>query len=226
MISIIVPTFNEEEVIYEFLYRIKKLKLKNAEIIIVDDSFDNTSEIAKKAIKKLKLNGKVIKRVGKIGKGSAIRDGLKIAKRKYIVIIDADLQYPVEKIPKIVEKLKYCDIVVTKRLRKDKFYRKLFGYIFRIFVFFLFGLEFDTQSGMKAFKKEVKEKIEFYSNYWAWDVEFLYKAKKQKFKICSYPIVFSEREKGKSKIKLSSFLKILIEILKIKFLKYENQKFA
>ncbi|MEM0333750.1 MAG: glycosyltransferase, partial [Candidatus Aenigmatarchaeota archaeon] len=79
-ISIIVPTFNEEKLIPEFLKEIKKLKLKNYEVIIVDDSLDNTAEVAKKFMKKLKINGIVIKRFNKKGKGSAIRDGLKNAR--------------------------------------------------------------------------------------------------------------------------------------------------
>jgi dolichol-phosphate mannosyltransferase len=145
-------------------------------------------------MKKFKIRGRILKRISKRGKGSAIRDGLKLAKGKYIVLIDADLQYPVEKIPALVEKLKECDIVNTRRLRKDPFYRKLLGLCFRFLVFLLFGLTIETQSTFRAFRKEVKEKIEFKANSWAWDVEFLYKAKKAGFRICNYPVIYEERK--------------------------------
>ena len=58
-ISIIVPTFNEEEMIGEFIKKVNelKLKLKNFELIIVDDSFDNTAKVAKKLMKKFRING-------------------------------------------------------------------------------------------------------------------------------------------------------------------------
>jgi len=214
--SIIVPTFNEEETIGEFLEKIKKLKLKNFELIIVDDSLDKTAEIARSLMKKFKIRGKVLKRVGKRGKGSAIRDGLKLAKGKYVVLIDADLQYPAEKIPFLLEKLKFCDIVNTKRLRKDSFCRKIVGLAFRLFVFLLFGLSIETQSTFRAFRKEVKEKINFKSNSWAWDVEFLHKAKKAGFKICDFPIIYKERKKGKSKISFFTPLKMLFEVVKIR----------
>jgi len=218
MVSIVVPTFNEEETIEEFFRKIKgiKPKLKNFEVIIVDDSLDNTAKIAKSLMKRFKIKGIVLKRIGKKGKGSAIRDGLKLAKGKYIVLIDADLQYPVEKIPDLVEKLKECDIVNTKRIRKDSFYRKLLGLAFRFLVFLLFGLTLETQSTFRAFRREVKEKIDFRANSWAWDVEFLYKAKKLGFKICSYPVVYGKRKGGKSKIGLFTPLKMFVEILKIK----------
>jgi len=135
---IIIPTFNEEETIKEFLKKVKEIKpqLKSFELIIVDDSLDKTAEIARSLMKKFRIKGIVLKRIGKRGKGSAIRDGLKLAKGKYIVLIDADLQYPVEKIPVLVEKLKECDIVNTRRLRKDPFYRKLLGLGFRFWFFF------------------------------------------------------------------------------------------
>jgi dolichol-phosphate mannosyltransferase len=213
MISVIVPTFNEEETIGEFLKKVKELKprLKNFELIIVDDSLDNTAEIARSLMKKFRIRGRILKRIGKRGKGSAIRDGLKLAKGKYIVLIDADLQYPVEKIPALVEKLKEYDIVNTRRLRKDPFYRKFLGLGFRILVSLLFGLTIETQSTFRAFRKEVKENVDFKANSWAWDVEFLYKAKKAGFKICSYPVIYGERKKGKSKISFNASLIISIE---------------
>jgi hypothetical protein len=65
----------------------------------------------------------------------------------------------------------------------------------------------------------VKEKINFKSNSFAWDVEFLYKAKKAGFKILSLPIIYKRREKGESKIKMLTPVKMLIELLKIRFVK-------
>jgi glycosyltransferase involved in cell wall biosynthesis len=218
MITIIIPTFNEEETIKEFFKKIKEIKphLKSFELIIVDDSLDNTAKVAERLMKKFRIKGIVLKRIGKIGKGSAIRDGLKLAKGKYIVLIDADLQYPVEKIPTLVEKLKEYDIVNTRRLRKDSFHRKLLGLYFRFFVFLLFGLTIETQSTFRAFRREVKEKIDFKADSWAWDVEFLYKAKKAGFRICSYPVIYGERKKGRSKISFITSIKMFLELLKIR----------
>jgi glycosyltransferase involved in cell wall biosynthesis len=141
---------------------------------------------------------------------------LKLTKGKHIVLIDADLQYPVEKIPTLVEKLKECDIVNTRRLRKDSFYRKFLGLAFRILVFFLFGLTIETQSTFRAFRREVKEEIDFKADSWAWDVEFLYKAKKAGFRIFSYPVIYGERKKGKSKISSATPIKMFLELLKIR----------
>jgi glycosyltransferase involved in cell wall biosynthesis len=215
VISIIAPTCNEEESIEDFLISLKKLKLRNFELIIVDDSTDRTAEIAKNLMKKLRIKGKVIKRVNKLGKGSAIRDGLKVAKGDYIVLIDADLQYNPFDIPRLLRKLKEFDLVNTIKLRKDPFYRKIFGKIFKILVFILFGLKIDTQSTLRAFRKKLK-KIDLKTNGFAWDVEFLYKAKKLGYKICEIPILYGKREKGKSKVTLITPLNMFVEIVKIR----------
>jgi len=87
---------------------------------------------------------------------------------------------------------------------------------FRFLVFLLFGLTIETQSTFRAFRKEVKEKIEFKANSWAWDVEFLYKAKKAGFRICNYPVIYEERKKGKSKISFITSIKMFFELLKIR----------
>ncbi|MEM0481129.1 MAG: glycosyltransferase family 2 protein [Candidatus Aenigmatarchaeota archaeon] len=215
MISIIIPTYNERETIKDLIYKIYALNFKNYEIIIVDDSYDNTAEIARKILKKLKIKAKVIKREKRLGKGSAIREGLKNSKGKYLVLIDADLEYPVEKIPKIVEKLKKYDIVLTKRFKKCNFSRKLFGYFFKFLIFLFFRIKEDTQSGLKGLRREVINKVLFNLNYWFWDVEMILRAKKAKLKICSLPIVYKEREKGKSKIDLKSLILSFKEFLNL-----------
>jgi len=83
-------------------------------------------------------------------------------------------------------------------------------------VFLLFGLTIETQSTFRAFRKEVKENVEFKADSWAWDVEFLYKAKKAGFKICSYPVIYGERKKGKSKVSFYTSIKMFLELLKIR----------
>jgi len=215
MISIIAPTYNEEEIVRDFLISVKELKFRNFELIIVDDSTDRTAEIAKNLMKKLNIKGKVIKRSNKLGKGSAIRDGLKVAKGNYIVVIDADLQYNPFYIPKLLRKLKEFDVVNTLRLRKDSFYRKFLGKLFRILVFITFGLKFDTQSGLRAFRKKLK-KIPFKANGFAWDIEFLYRAKKLGCRICEIPTIYERRIKGKSKVNLATLLFMLSEIIRIR----------
>ncbi len=92
ILSIIIPVFNEEKTINEILRRVYAVKLPGLikkEIIVVDDgSTDATSKEIRdeRGIKK-------IFHENNLGKGTAIRDGLKIAAGDIILIQDADLEY-------------------------------------------------------------------------------------------------------------------------------------
>jgi uncharacterized protein (TIGR00661 family) len=82
-LSIIIPTYNEEEYLPKLLYSIKEQEFKDYEIIVADaGSVDRTTEIAK-------LNGcKIIKGgLPAIGRNN----GAKIAEGKYLLFLDSDV---------------------------------------------------------------------------------------------------------------------------------------
>lgn len=84
MFTVIVPAYNEEKNIGEFL---EKLTKKVEDIIVVDDgSTDNTYSIAKT------FNARVIRHKKNMGKGQAIITGLKFAKSEKVVLMDGDGQ--------------------------------------------------------------------------------------------------------------------------------------
>lgn len=84
MISVIIPTLNEEAFIVKIIGIARKCKLVN-EIIVVDDhSFDNTVQLAKQA-------GASVIMSTKLGKGASMRDGLLVASNDIIAYIDADI---------------------------------------------------------------------------------------------------------------------------------------
>ena len=86
-ISIIIPVFNEEENIEKLLNSIKKNKIKNKEIIIVDDgSTDNTREILKKF-------GSFVKcvHIKKSGVARARNVGIRYSRGSLIFFFDGDV---------------------------------------------------------------------------------------------------------------------------------------
>jgi len=90
-LSVIVPAFNEATTIASILRQVRKA-LPQAEIIVVDDaSSDSTGDIANTLVAELDLR---VHRLGKnSGKGAAVRQGVELATRKWIVIQDADCEY-------------------------------------------------------------------------------------------------------------------------------------
>ena len=119
-IDIIVPCYNEEEVIRKFLEVISdKLKGKTWEIIFVDDgSKDKTLEIIKE-LAKTKENIKYLSFSRNFGKEAAIYAGFEHSTGDYVILMDADLQDPPELINEMLEEVKNgYDIVATRRVTR------------------------------------------------------------------------------------------------------------
>ena len=121
-VSLIVPCYNEEEVInllYKEIERILKSLENNYEIIFVDDgSKDNT----KQEIIKLSTQSQNVKYISfsrNFGKEAAMLAGMKYAQGDYIGIIDADLQHPPELIIEMIKALdEDFDVAAARRVNR------------------------------------------------------------------------------------------------------------
>ena len=120
-LSVIVPAYNEEEVLPEFHRRLTAV-LKNIEghceiLYINDGSNDNTL----KAINDFQdPRVAIIDLSRNFGKEIAMTAGLDHARGQAVIVIDADLQDPPELIPKFIEKWQEgYDVVYAKRTSRD-----------------------------------------------------------------------------------------------------------
>lgn len=222
VLSIVVPVLNEEKNIDPLIQRIfGSLAVINAyyEIIFVDDnSQDNTVKIIKSYMDRYPIT--VYAKTGQKGKAQSLLEGFKHAKGSLICMIDADLQYPPEIIPKMIREIENgADIVVADRAsHNETLMRKFTSRSFRfIFGKLLHGLDCDVQSGLKVFKKEIIERITIDPAPWTFDLEFLTKARAGGYKIKSVPITFEKRAAGETKVNIfSTSAQIGWEALKLK----------
>lgn len=94
-LSLVVPCYNEEDVIYDFYKEVRKVfdnKVENYELVFVNDgSKDKTIDILK-AIHKVSDNVKVVNFSRNFGKEAAMYAGLQQTTGEYTCVIDADLQ--------------------------------------------------------------------------------------------------------------------------------------
>ena len=132
LVSILVPAYNEEEVLYMLYERLSKLmnsmEQYNFEILLVNDgSKDKTFSIMKDLRKKDKricyLN---LSR--NFGKEIAMIAGLDYIKGDCVIIIDADLQDPPELIPDMLKLWEegYDDVYAKRKSRKGETWLKKF----------------------------------------------------------------------------------------------------
>lgn len=116
MISIIVPTYNENENIKKLIPSVHQtLKEHEYELIVVDDnSPDGTARTAEDLSKNYPV--RVLKRKDKQGLGSAVLHGFQHAKGDILGVIDADLQHPPEYIKDLVHAVSNGQDIAIKSL--------------------------------------------------------------------------------------------------------------
>lgn len=160
MISVVIPAYNEGESIKETIEEIKTILKKNkiykgSEIIVVNDgSKDNTGLVAKES------GAKVINNPTNMGYGFSLKRGIKAAKNETIVITDADLTYPFDVVPKLLEKKKEgFDLVVAARTGKyyrQSIFKSLLRKMLKRLVEFVSERKIkDINSGLRVFDKSL-----------------------------------------------------------------------
>jgi len=118
-VSIVVPTVNEADNIDPLFQRIFAAEIPEdveIEIIVVDDSStDNTRERVKRWTRQKPV--KLICREGRAGLANAVVAGARAAAYEYVLVMDADLSHPPEKIAEMIQPLldNECDMVIGSR---------------------------------------------------------------------------------------------------------------
>ncbi|MEM4480467.1 MAG: glycosyltransferase family 2 protein [Candidatus Bathyarchaeia archaeon] len=220
LVSIVIPVFNEEPTVGNVIERVKAaIERMNLpyEILVIDDcSTDNSLEVSKS--KKVK----VYQLERHMGKGYALRLGFKEAKGEIIVTLDSDGSHKPEELPMMLEPIlrDEADLVVGSRFlsRENVFSNKLnkIGVqLFNLLIRILTGkATTDSQSGYRAFKSAVLEKIQLKSKGYEIESEMLVKALKSGFKSKEVSISFEQRTYGKSKLApFRDGIKIFMSIL-------------
>ena len=190
-LSVIVPCYNEEKTIKRLVEKILKFNLYEKEIIIVDDcSTDNSSEI----IKLLAKSNKDIKSIfskKNLGKGGALKKGIKDAEGDIILIQDADLEYDPKDYPILLKPFTEtdADVVYGSRfiggqyVRLHFFWHYLANKLLTLFTNIVTNLNMsDMETGYKVFKKEVIKSIELKERSFGIEPEVTIKLAKKKYR--------------------------------------------
>jgi len=190
-ITIGIPAYNEEKNIASIIIKLKKIAQKI--IVCNDGSTDLTGEIAQK------LGAVVINHPKNLGYGSGIRSIFQKAKEidsDILVTFDADGQHQVEDIKKVIEPIlkNEVDVVIGSRFLENKNvstpeYRKIgIKLITKVTNSTLKEKITDSQSGFRAYNKDVLSKLELGDIGMGISTEILIKASSRGFKIAEVPI--------------------------------------
>ncbi len=242
-VSVILPVYNESRCINLTFDAILDYSKNNSFyhfIFVNDGSTDETKEILEKKIIEAKTNNiSLISYDENQGKGHAIQTGVESSEGDYICFLDSDLAYSLIHLDFLVDKLELFDVVIGCRnliptnVKRVKLIRFVAGKLFNLLSRGILSLNFsDMQAGIKGFKKEIaKDLFERQQiKRFCFDVELIYLAQKQGYKIGEIPAIVSMTHSEKaSKVNLVvDSLRMLMSLLKIRINdrlgRYEKEK--
>ncbi|MEM1542502.1 MAG: glycosyltransferase family 2 protein [Ignisphaera sp.] len=214
------PAYNEEKTIGHVIEKTTKVMDSLGlpyEIIVIDDgSIDRTRENASNYKVKVLFNER------NMGKGYALRRGFRSACGDIIITMDADGSHDPEEIPHLIKPaLEGVDMVTGSRfLGGQKDYTSklhIFGnkVINTIIMIVTRKIITDSQTGLRAIRRETLKKISLDSSGFEIETEITVKVLKNGFKLQEIPINCRKREHGKSRIRtLHDSIKIFKTIVK------------
>lgn len=154
-ISVIIPAYNEEQVIGRILDQLKVYNYH--EIIVVDDgSKDRTIEIAQEH------GARIVRHPYNIGNGAAVKSGIRAAEGDIIVLMDADGQHPPSDVPRLLSYIGDYDMVVGARTSESDahFYRNVGNAVFNTYASYVVGYPIpDLTSGFRVIKAPLAKKF-------------------------------------------------------------------
>ncbi|MCB4756683.1 MAG: glycosyltransferase family 2 protein [Elusimicrobia bacterium] len=227
-LSIIIPAYNEAARILPTLETIEafvKTQPYPIEVLIVDDgSKDGTAGTVRTFIDG-KSHFRLLQHERNLGKGAAVRLGMRSAQGAYRLFSDADLSTPIEEVSKFFPHA-YDVIIGSRRVRgaqlkkRQPFYREAMGRVFSVLVRLLTLHGFlDTQCGFKFFTANAADNIFFKQtiNGFGFDVEILFIAKKCfRYRIKEAPVVW--RDSPQTQVRLfRDSLRMFVDLLRIRF---------
>ncbi|MDR3116239.1 MAG: glycosyltransferase family 2 protein [Bifidobacteriaceae bacterium] len=224
-LAVVIPAYNEEQtvkdVVNECLKAIKKIP-KSYIYIYNNNSTDKTIE----EVEKIKSSKIILKNCNEQGKGSVIRKAFREIHANCVVMLDADLTYPANAIPKLYKKLidEDLDMVIGDRLSSTYFkenkrpFHNFGNTLIRQSINTLFRADIkDILTGFRAFSYKFIKSCPVLSSGFTVETEMSIYAIENRMSIANEIIEYKDRPKG-SVSKLNTYsdgLKALKTIVRL-----------
>jgi glycosyltransferase involved in cell wall biosynthesis len=226
-ISVVIPLYNEEENVVELHRRVKAAMDrtgKEFETIYVDDgSTDGTLPL----LQEIQANDRsavVLSLRRNFGQTAAFAAGFDYARGDVIVTLDGDLQNDPDDIPKLLDLIREYDIVSGwRKQRKDPFLsRRLPSIIANWLISKVTGVMLhDYGCSLKAYRREVVKNLKLYGEMHRFIPAV---ANWYGVKIAEVETTHHPRLRGKSKYGISRTVKVVLDLITVKFLQSFSTK--
>jgi glycosyltransferase involved in cell wall biosynthesis len=218
LISVIVPVYNEAENVDELYERLDRVIKEPAEFIFVDDGSTDATYARLAAIGEHDLRVRVLSFRRNFGQTAALSAGIDHARGRIIVPMDGDLQNDPRDIPRLLSKLdEGYDVVSGWRVhRKDPLHRRLPSQIANRLISWISGVHLhDYGCSLKAYRRSVLEDVRLYGEmhrfvpiYASWHGA----------RVTEIAIEHHPRTRGKSNYGIGRTIKVVLDLIVVKFL--------
>jgi dolichol-phosphate mannosyltransferase len=227
---VIVPTYNELENIDPLLERLLNLPY-GLDVLVVDDGSPDGTAARVKAWQEKTTRVHLIERPGKMGLGSAYRDGFRFALREgaeYIFEMDADFSHDPDAVGDFLTAARDADIVLGSRylhgvtVMNWPLSRLILSYSANVYTRVITGLPVaDATGGFKCFRRKALEAIRLdrvRTEGYGFQIEMSFRCWRRGFRIKEIPIVFVDRRAGTSKMNRKIIFEAAWLVWKLRFL--------
>ncbi len=226
-LSVVIPLYNEEENVQLLHDRLRKSLDplgQEYEILFVDDgSTDRTLSL----LEKIQANDKrviVLSLRRNFGQTAAFAAGFDFARGDVVVTMDGDLQNDPSDIPKLIEMMKDNDLVSGwRKKRKDPFFtRRLPSIIANWLISNVTGVKLhDYGCSLKAYRRDVIKNLKLYGEMHRFIPAV---ASWYGVRVAEVETVHHPRLRGKSKYGISRTIKVVLDLITVKFLQSFSTK--
>jgi glycosyltransferase involved in cell wall biosynthesis len=204
-LSVIMPVFNERDTIVKIIERVTAVPV-DKELVIVDDwSSDGTRDLLKGF--ESREGVRVLYHPHNLGKGAAVRTGIRECSGDIVIIQDADLEYSPEEYPRLIEPIVRgaADVVYGSRFYGTHRVFMVWHYLGNKFLTSLTNVLYNTmltdmETCYKVFRAEVIKGLNLRSNRFDIEPEITAKLfKNRKLRVYEMPITYDGRDYDEGK---------------------------
>jgi glycosyltransferase involved in cell wall biosynthesis len=221
-VSVVIPLLNEEEsleLLYQQLAGVLSQLGRSYEIIFVDDGSRDHSFRLLKQLHERDAHVRVIRFRRNFGQSAAFAAGFDFARGEVIITMDADLQNDPQDIPRLLDKINEgYDVVSGWRVhRQDKFVtRRIPSKIANALIGQVTGVHLhDYGCSLKAYRYDVVKNIKLYGEMHRFIPAL---ASWMGTEVAEIPVNHHARQFGKSKYGLGRIVRVVLDLLTVKFL--------
>ncbi len=224
----VIPTYNERDNIGRLIEQVLAQN-EELEVLVVDDNSPDGTGALVAQLASVNPRIHVLHRPGKMGLGSAYRDGFKVALDRgadFIVEMDADFSHDPAVLPRFFEKMGDYDLLIGSRYLNGisvvnwPLRRLMLSYFANVYTRLVTGLRIqDCTSGFKCFRRRVIESIELdriRSDGYSFQIEMNYRCVEMGFRVGEIPIIFIDRHSGSSKMSKRIVREAVVMVWKLK----------